>query len=78
MTEASRVQAPEHKRLRQECKAYSPLVRALKELDASCMAKLCQTYSQAVNMLIRCGQSVGRVYLKPCLLAVKAGAARHC
>jgi hypothetical protein len=40
------------------CRRFKELVRVLRELDRSCMAKLRQVYSQAVNMLIRCEQTV--------------------
>ena len=51
----SKLAAPDHSRIRSVCRRYKELVRVLRELDGSCMAKLRQVYSQAVNMLIRCG-----------------------
>lgn len=51
----SKLAAPDHSRIRSVCRRYKELVRVLRELDGSCMAKLRQVYSQAVNMLIRYG-----------------------
>ena len=45
--------APDHSRLRSLCRRYGEMVSVLQKLDGSCMARLRQVYSQAVNMLIR-------------------------
>ena len=49
-----KIASPDHGRIRSVCKRHRELVRVLLELDGSCMPKLRQVYSQAVNMLIRC------------------------